>query len=58
MPFANNQGIRIYFETEGEGPPVILQYGQYFPLDIWDEQGLCPGSLLNLKLALYSLDKA
>lgn len=39
MPFANNQGIRIHYEIEGEGSPVILQYGQYFPLDIWYELG-------------------
>lgn len=39
MPFTNNHGIRIHYETEGTGPPVLLQYGQYFPLDIWYELG-------------------
>ena len=37
MPFSNNQGIRIHYEIEGNGPPLVLQYGQYFPLDIWYE---------------------
>lgn len=37
MPFADNQGVRIHYETEGYGTPVVLQYGQYFPLDIWYE---------------------
>jgi pimeloyl-ACP methyl ester carboxylesterase len=37
MPFANNQGIRIHYEVEGKGPPLVLQYGQYFPLDVWYE---------------------
>jgi hypothetical protein len=37
MPFTNNHGIRIHYEAEGEGPPLVLQYGQYFPLDIWHE---------------------
>lgn len=37
MPFANNRGVRIHYELEGHGVPVVLQYGQYFPLDIWYE---------------------
>ena len=37
MPFADNQGVRIHYETEGYGVPVVLQYGQYFPLNIWYE---------------------
>jgi pimeloyl-ACP methyl ester carboxylesterase len=37
MPFVNNQGIRIHYEVEGDGPPLLLQYGQYFPLEIWYE---------------------
>jgi pimeloyl-ACP methyl ester carboxylesterase len=37
MPFANNHGVRIHYETEGRGAPVVLQYGQYFPLEIWYE---------------------
>lgn len=27
MPFFNNDGIKIYYEVEGEGPPVILIHG-------------------------------
>jgi pimeloyl-ACP methyl ester carboxylesterase len=37
MPYATNQGIRIHYEVEGQGPALVLQYGQYFPLDIWYE---------------------
>lgn len=37
MPYAVNEGIRIYYEVEGNGPPLVLQYGQYFPLDVWYE---------------------
>ncbi|MCU0500383.1 MAG: alpha/beta hydrolase [Anaerolineae bacterium] len=37
MPFANNQGTKIHYETEGYGTPLVLQYGQYFPMDIWYE---------------------
>jgi pimeloyl-ACP methyl ester carboxylesterase len=27
MPFADHQGIRIYFEVVGEGPPMVLAHG-------------------------------
>lgn len=37
MPFVDNHGVRIHYELEGHGNPVVLQYGQYFPLDIWYE---------------------
>lgn len=37
MPFVDNHGVRIHYETEGHGVPVVLQYGQYFPLEIWYE---------------------
>ena len=35
MSFANNHGIRIHYEIEGQGPPLVMQYGQYFPLEAW-----------------------
>ncbi len=37
MPYATNDGIRIHSEVEGQGPPLVMQYGQYFPLDVWYE---------------------
>ncbi len=27
MPFLDNEGVKIYYEVEGEGPPVILIHG-------------------------------
>jgi pimeloyl-ACP methyl ester carboxylesterase len=27
MPFAKNQGVKIYYEVEGEGPPLVFLYG-------------------------------
>jgi pimeloyl-ACP methyl ester carboxylesterase len=27
MPYVNNQGVRIYFEVKGEGPPLVLHHG-------------------------------
>jgi pimeloyl-ACP methyl ester carboxylesterase len=27
VPFAGHQGVRIYYEVEGEGPPILLAHG-------------------------------
>jgi pimeloyl-ACP methyl ester carboxylesterase len=27
MAFANNKGIRIHYEVEGDGPPLVIQHG-------------------------------
>jgi pimeloyl-ACP methyl ester carboxylesterase len=27
MSFANNQGVRIYYETVGSGPALVLHHG-------------------------------
>ncbi|MBL8160949.1 MAG: alpha/beta fold hydrolase [Anaerolineae bacterium] len=37
MPYAVNEGIRIHYEVEGNGPPLVLQHGLYCPLDMWYE---------------------
>jgi pimeloyl-ACP methyl ester carboxylesterase len=33
LPFFNNEGVNIYYEIEGEGPPVILVHGFASSLD-------------------------
>lgn len=41
MPYAENEGVRIYFETEGtEGAPaVIMHHGFLADLESWRERG-------------------
>ena len=39
MPYANNQGIRIHYEVEGEGSPLVLQGGIYLSLEFWQQAG-------------------
>lgn len=39
MPYANNQGVRIHYELEGNGPPLVLQHGLSGSLEIWRENG-------------------
>jgi pimeloyl-ACP methyl ester carboxylesterase len=35
MPYANHQGIRIHYQVEGEGPPLVLQHGFTGNLKRW-----------------------
>lgn len=39
MPYANNQGVRIHYELEGNGPPLVLQHGLSNSLESWRENG-------------------
>ena len=35
MPCAENQGVRIRYEVEGEGPPLVLHHGLTGTLEDW-----------------------
>ena len=39
MPYANNKGIHIYYEVEGEGSPLVLMHGLTGSLAVWREGG-------------------
>ena len=39
MPYVNNQGVRIHYEVDGEGPPLVLQHGLGGNLGMWHETG-------------------
>ena len=39
MPFANNQGVRIHYEVEGDGPPLMLVGGIGLGLEFWQQAG-------------------
>jgi pimeloyl-ACP methyl ester carboxylesterase len=39
MPFADSQGVRIHYEVEGQGPPLVLQHGFAVTLDHWYYNG-------------------
>ena len=39
MPYARNEGVRIHYEVEGEGPPLVLQHGFSESVVDWYETG-------------------
>lgn len=39
MPYANSHGVRIHFQVEGGGPPLVLQHGFTDSLESWYERG-------------------
>lgn len=39
MPYANNQGIRIHYQVEGAGPPLVLQHGSAQSIKDWHRYG-------------------
>ena len=39
MPYANNNGVKIHYEVEGSGPPLVLQHGFSATLDTWRING-------------------
>jgi pimeloyl-ACP methyl ester carboxylesterase len=39
MPYAEHQGLRIYYEVEGEGPPILLAHGLTGDTTFWRAYG-------------------
>lgn len=39
MPFADNQGVRIYYEVTGQGPPIFLSHGLTGDISFWRGYG-------------------
>jgi pimeloyl-ACP methyl ester carboxylesterase len=52
MPFANNQGVRIHYEDEGKGPPLVLQHGFSDSVQTWYDLGYVDALKLDYRLIL------
>ena len=39
MAYVDNSGVKIYYEVEGDGPPLILQHGVTSNLNSWRQNG-------------------
>lgn len=54
MPFANNNGVKINYEIEGQGPPILLQHGFSGTLDAWRTNGMIQALSKNYKCIFLS----
>ncbi len=52
MPKAKNGDINIYYEVEGEGPPLVLHHGITGSLENWRESGYVDGLRSDYQLIL------
>jgi pimeloyl-ACP methyl ester carboxylesterase len=52
MPFADNDGVRIHYEVEGEGPPLVLCHGLSLSLEFWRILGYVEALKRNYRLIL------
>jgi pimeloyl-ACP methyl ester carboxylesterase len=54
MPLVNNQGVRISYEVEGQGPPLVLLSGFSMTSEDWREFGYVAG--LRERFTLVRID--
>ena len=52
MPYANNNGVMINYEVEGQGPPIVLQHGITSNLTSWRMNGYTAALRKDYKLIL------
>ena len=53
MPYAMNNGIKIYYEVEGEGLPLMLAHGGTGSLDGWRQVGYTEALRDKFRLILF-----
>jgi pimeloyl-ACP methyl ester carboxylesterase len=39
MAYVDNDGIRIHYQVEGDGPPLVMQHGYTDSIETWYELG-------------------
>jgi len=55
MPYAKNNGIKIHYEVEGQGPPLIMVHGYTRFLEDWQNFGFVPELKNDYKLILIDV---
>lgn len=53
MPYANNKGVKIYYEVEGKGPPLVLAHGVSEGMNRWRNLGYTDGLKNEYRLILF-----
>jgi len=52
MPFVNNNGVKIHYEVEGQGSPLVMQHGLTNSLESWRESGFVDGLVQHYRLIM------
>ena len=52
MPFAINQGVRIHYQVDGDGPPLVLHHGLFWRIAGWYRYGYVDALKDNYRLIL------
>ena len=52
MPYVSNDGVRIHYHVEGEGPPLVLHHGTSQSLEDWYSYGYVQGLKGDYQLVL------
>lgn len=52
MPYADSQGTRIHYQTEGAGPPLVLHHWSLATLEDWYDYGYVRGLMNDYRLIL------
>jgi len=53
MPYANNGGVKIYYEVEGQGPPLLLAHAWIQKVESWRSYGYVESLKNDYKLILF-----
>ncbi len=52
MPYVTNQGVRIHYQVDGAGPPLVLQHGYTQNLELWYRFGYVDALKAHYRLIL------
>ena len=52
MPYVDNQGTRIHYVVEGQGPPLLLHHGLTGSLESWNDYGYVDALKADYRLIL------
>ena len=52
MPYADNNGVRIHYHVDGQGPPLVLHHGMTQTLESWYDNGYVDGLKQDFRLIL------
>jgi pimeloyl-ACP methyl ester carboxylesterase len=53
MAYANNNGVKIYYEVEGEGPPLMMGHGVTRSLERWRQIGFADALKNDYRLIMF-----